>query len=188
MIDRTLVPFLSAFALLLSGGVALLSSSDTQAQRINGPVILTCDNQRNEQWVTFHAPRDGTFFNQRLVLGEGSYSVSMVPSSSMRFNAFVYRGKQDSFVGSRSNVASHTQRFDVDWSGEEFLIQLKRTSGCTNCRVTMTLRAYNCPTVKSQPARPMCRPNQCYQDGVFGTGRCIAKRGAKGGMCGSPGN
>ena len=70
-----------------------------------------------------------------MVLGEGSYSISMIPNGNFTMNAFVYGGNNNRFLGGRKNVRSYTHNFRVGgWSGEKFLIQLvKLQEGCRGC-------------------------------------------------------
>ena len=174
----------------LAAGALLLLPERTQAQgRINSGQIRFCENQ-TERWVTHPAPRDDTFFHQEVALGEGTYSLSMIPNGNFSFNAFVYAGEGNSYVGGSRNVRSHVQNLRVgDWSGEKFLVQLVKTSsGCRGCTVTMVLRARNCPDKPdtSRQSRPPCPVNQCLTDGgIFGleAPRCVAKPGARGYSC-----
>ncbi|WP_417609992.1 hypothetical protein [Parasphingorhabdus sp.] len=182
---------LPLFAILVA---PIWQPSAARKVAINGAQIRFCENQ-TERWVTYPAPNDQTFFHQELVLGEGSYSLAVIPNGRFRMNAFVYGGENSRYLGGNKNVSSYTHRFRVgDSFGEKFLIQLVKTSStCDRCNVTMVLTAQNCPNRSSarKPTRPYCPVNQCMTGtGLFGIDkpRCISKPGARGGMCGSPGN
>lgn len=151
---------------------------------INGPVVMSCTNGMRERWFTNHAPRDSNFFHQEVILGEGDYTISMIPNGGFPFNAFVYNDA-NKYIGGRQNVRSYSHRFRVtDWAGKKFLIQMKKTANtCAGCGVTMAITARNCPASTPGIAAPMCKPNQCYKDAPFGTGQCVPKQGARGGYC-----
>jgi len=201
-----LTRLLAGLGLIAASGavIATLPAEPVEARKsmqggsINSGQIRFCENQ-NESWQTFHAPRDETFFHQEIVLGEGSYSLAVVPNGNFRFNAFVYEGDSNRYVGGAQNVRSFTQRFNAGSFGNKYLVQLVKTSGnCRGCSVTMSLRAFNCPDSSGGSGgsgRPPCARNQCYDPGtadIFGIPlrppSCIPKRGANGGICGTRGN
>jgi len=176
--------------------IALLAPQASEARKeiLNSTQIRFCENQ-TERWTTYPAPRNHKFFHQELVLGEGSYSISMVPNGNFTMNAFVYGGDNNHSLGGRKNVRSYVHNFRVgDWTGGKFLIQLvKLQDGCRGCSVTMVLKARNCPRKSNnnngnRRAKAPCAVNQCYSQSLFGLGSCVAKQGARGGICGTPGN
>lgn len=194
----------AAFAAVATAGIALtLAPAEpaearkvVQSGAINGGQIRFCENQSGDRWQTFHAPTDETYFSQEIVLGEGSYSIAMVPNGNFRFNAFVYEGDGQRYIGGARDVRNYVQRVKAGSFGEKYLVQLvKTTNTCRGCSVTMSLRAFNCPVNKPRTPTAHCPRNQCYQppsSGIFGIsptpGRCIARRGANGGICGTSGN
>ena len=182
---------LPLFAILVA---PIWQPSSARKVSTNGAQIRFCENQ-TERWVTYPAPNDQSFFHQELVLGEGGYSLSVIPNGPFKINAFVYGGENSHYLGGTKNVSSYTHRFRVgDSFGEKFLVQLTKVgSACDRCNVTMVLTARNCPnrSNNSQPSRPYCPVNQCMTNGdIFGLDpqRCVSRPGARGGMCGSPGN
>lgn len=193
---------LAAAILVSSATVGIFATEETEARKvlargqINGPVVMSCSNGMRESWTTYHAPGDHSFFNQEVVLGEGDYTLSLIPNGNFRFNAFVYEGDGKRYVGGRQNVGSYSHRFSVrSWSGQNFLIQMKKTQQtCQGCAVTMVLTGRNCASNRngsnSGSNAPMCKPNQCAdpRGGLFGLPSCLYKKGARGGYCGTPGN
>ncbi|MGP1354525.1 MAG: hypothetical protein ACTS1Z_14510 [Parasphingopyxis sp.] len=190
---------IAALALLLViGGLAGLamqpapSEARTYAQSggINSSQLRFCENQRNDRWVTRHAPNDQTFFHQEIGLGEGNYTLNIRPNGRFRFNAFVYDAETRRYLGGARNVGAYTHRFRAGPYDGQFLVQLvKTTRGCTGCTVTMSLNAYNCPRQPRGNSRaPLCPPNSCYDSGLLGTSGCVRRPGANGGVCGTPGN
>lgn len=170
-----------------------------QGGSLNSGQIRFCENQNGDTWRTYHAPRDETFFHQEVVLGEGSYSLAIVPSGSFRFNAFVYDGETNRYLGGARDVRSYTHRFNAGSFGSKYIVQLvKTTQTCRGCSITMSLRAFNCPENADnsrRTSRPPCARNQCYDPGtqdLFGLPlrppKCIPKRGANGDVCGTRGN
>ncbi len=196
---KTILIVLTVIYALVLGVFAtndLMARKVVSGGKINGSVIMSCSNGMRENWVTYHAPRDSSFFHQEIVLGEGDYTLSMIPSGNFRFNAFVYEGDARRYIGGRKNTGSYSQRLSVkSWSGKKFLVQMKKVGqACRGCAVTMALAARNCPT-KTNPSTnrsnaPLCKPNQCAdpKGGVFGLPSCLYKKGARGGYCGTPGN
>ncbi|WP_417622007.1 hypothetical protein [Parasphingorhabdus sp.] len=164
--------------------------------KINNAVLMSCSNGMRENWTTYHAPRDHSFFSQELVLGEGDYTLSLIPAGNFRFNAFVYEGDARQYVGGRQNISSYSHRFNIrDWSGQKYHIQMKKIGqACRGCAVTMVLTARNCASKPSRPnnspTAPLCQPDQCADPnaGLFGLPSCRYKKGARGGYCGTPGN
>ncbi len=164
--------------------------------QINGSVVRFCSNGMRESWTTYHAPNNDGFFHQELVLGEGDYTLSLIPSGNFLFNAFVYEGDANRYIGGRQNVSSYTQRLrSGSWTGQKFLVQMQKTQQtCRGCSVTMVLTARNCPMKSGGSSNgnnaPLCKPNQCADPngGVFGIPSCLYKKGARGGYCGTPGN
>ncbi|MEP2990293.1 MAG: hypothetical protein ABJN65_15025 [Parasphingorhabdus sp.] len=196
---KTLLIAATAIVALLAGLFAtdnLMARKVVSGGKINGSVIMSCSNGMRENWVTYHAPGDSSFFHQELVLGEGDYTLSLIPSGSFRFNAFIYQGDARQYIGGRKSVGSYSQRLSVkSWSGKKFLVQMKKVSqSCRGCAVTMALTARNCPGKTNSPSQrstaPLCKPNQCAdrKGGLFGLPSCLYKKGARGGYCGTPGN
>ena len=178
-------------AALVSVALFAPQASEARKKVTFGTQIRFCENQ-TERWTTPPSHGNDKFFHQEMVLGEGSYSISMIPNGNFTMNAFVYGGDNNHFLGGRKNVRSYTHNFRVGgWSGEKFLIQLvKLQEGCRGCSVTMVLKARNCPRKSNAtpPSTARCSANQCYKDALWGLGQCVAKRGARGGTCGTPGN
>ena len=181
-------------AILIGTGMFASQASFARKVVTNGGQIRFCENQ-TERWTTYPASGNHKFFHQEVVLGEGSYSISMIPNGNFAMNAFVYGGDDNHYLGGKKNTRSYVHNFRVgDWAGEKFLVQLvKLSESCRGCSVTMVLKARHCPkkTARRRPAAPSCPINQCLTDGgLFGIDpqRCVSRPGARGGPCVSPGN
>lgn len=167
-----------------------------QTGRVNPGILRFCENQRNDNWVSAHAPRDETFFHQEVVLGEGNYTLRVNSGGRFRFNVFIYDRDTKRYLGGSENVYRYGQRLSSGVHGRAFLVQAVKTSDeCRGCSINMSLDAYNCPRKTPSPTRKPCRINQCYDPGaqdLYGLPlrppRCVSKPGASGGVCGTRGN
>ena len=163
---------------------------------INPGVLRFCENQRNDGWVSRHAPRDETFFHQELALGEGKYTLRVNSGGRYRFDVFVYDRDTKKYLGGAKNVTTHSQRLSAGKYDRAFLVQaVKTTANCRGCSINMSLDAYNCPQKTATPSKKPCRVNQCYDPGIqdlYGIPlrppRCVSRPGADGGVCGTRGN
>ena len=179
---------------LLGGTVALLQQGSPAQAQSNSGQIRFCENQ-TERWTVYPAHSDNTFFHQEVVLGEGTYSISLIPNGNFSFNAFVYAGDGNRYIGGQRNTRSHVQNLRVgSFSGEKFLFQMvKTTSDCPGCSMTMVLKARNCPQSSNdsnrQQGTPPCPVNYCQTTGgIFGLEppRCVSSPGSRGWSCGAP--
>lgn len=167
-----------------------------QSGGINPGILRFCENQRNDGWVSRHAPRDETFFHQELTLGEGNYTLRVNSGGRFRFDIYVYDRETNGYLGGARNVTSHSQRLSAGKFDRAFLVQaVKTTANCRGCSINMALDAFNCPQRRPTPAKKPCRVNQCYDPGaqdLYGLPlrppSCVAKPGANGGVCGTRGN
>lgn len=187
----------AATASLVSGFSIMASPVEARkvlsTGKVNGPVILACSPRLNESWRTYHATRDRNFFSQRVYLSGGEYIISA--SGRFRFNSNVWTGENKKYVTGQRNTNRFSTRVKVSsWdTSRMFLFQARKINfACAGCSMTMSVKAVNCPgrsKPSSRPTAPACKPNYCDTGkGLFGAPSCVYKRGARGGLCGTPGN